>query len=120
MPRYNISPSARSQAERDPDAFIDAETEALMMGLEALFPSMPIELVGEMAERHKECHALFERRERADTIVKKAYRERRGPCWRPWRISSGRPRRTAIHACCPACTSGGRGCWRTADGHPGS
>jgi len=79
MPRYNISPSARSQAERDPDAFIDAETEALMMGLEALFPSMPIELVGEMAERHKECHALFERRERADTIVKKAYRERRGP-----------------------------------------
>jgi len=79
MPRYDISPSARRQAETDPDAFIEAEMDALMMGLETLFPSMPIAWVVEMAERHKECHALFERRERADRIMKDAYHARRGP-----------------------------------------
>ncbi len=79
MPRYNISPSAQSQAEKNPAAFIEAEEDALMMGLETLFPSMPRKLVIEMAERHKECHMLFEVRERADRIVKDAKRKRRGP-----------------------------------------
>jgi hypothetical protein len=79
MPRYDISPSARCQAETNPDKFLGAEEDALMKGLETLFPSMPIALVVEMAERHKEVHALFERRERADTIMKRAYRARRGP-----------------------------------------
>jgi hypothetical protein len=79
MPRHNITPEAQHQADMDPDAFLDAADEVLSLGLEKLDASLTPEQVSKMVQRHKEYHALFEARERADTIVQRAYHNRRNP-----------------------------------------
>src|SRR6266568_2187526 len=79
MPRHNITPSALRQAETNPNAFLDAELEALYQALEKLFPSFSKEQVIEMVEKHKELHMLLEVYERSFTIVRRAYHNRRGP-----------------------------------------
>jgi hypothetical protein len=103
MPRFNITPLALRQAETNPGAFLDAETEALFLALEKLFPSLSTDQIIEMEEKHKELHMVLERYERAYTTYRRACRNRRGPLLTQWReilqqaVEAGAPAHWVSH-----------------------